>query len=312
MTDLTFQPPRKPSAELDVVAKTLASDSDAVRGAAWVPLSRIRTHADLEQRSTYHDIDELAESIAKHDQLEPIGLWEQRQDGAETFYYTIWGHSRVRALNTEICGKRDAFARIYRNITLDQARQLAFVENFRRNDLTLYDQARQVKASLDRGWSRTTIEALTGLNRRTIFRLDALNACAERSSAFAAAAQNPRFPLRAAEAFQQLKGWDAPLELQTQLFELLLADPPLSLGSFRRQLAALVAGPTAAAKSAPTTDGFVDAKGNFRLPALRLKASATAAEAEEAVESLRSALRELRRLKRAAERREAKTADGED
>lgn len=309
---MNFPAPRGPSPHLDLVANSLINN-DAVRGTAYVPLEKILPHPELEQRTVYTDVQEMAASIIEHGQLQPVGLWEQ-PDGT---YYLVWGYTRIAALRLPECDGREAFARIYKGLTLTKARELAFVENFSRQDLSLFDKAAQIRKSLADGWSQVTVAKLTGLDRRTIQRLELLATCAERSEAFAEAARLPGFPLRAAEVFNDLQGWTIPSERLVKLLPLLAGDTPITLAAFRRQLKSLVE-PSAPPPAAPPLSHLRQLKnGSF---SLSLKVSpGDIDEIDDRIEALQEALklaRKLRRdtLKTASEAAEAETEgpDGEN
>lgn len=287
-----FPKPRGPDARLDIVTQGLLHQ-DAAHQTTHLPLELIQSHPDLEQRTSYPKVEEMARSLADHGQLQPVGVWEQ-PDGT---YYLVWGYTRVEALRQPGVQQNEVYARVYRDLTIEKARELAFVENFSRQDLSLYDKARQIQRSIDDGWPATAISKLTGLDRRTIGRLQVLAQCAERSEAFREASTRPGFPLRAAEVFRDLEAWSLGEDRLKQILPLLTAeDKPLSIRAFGQQLRSLLS----AAKpphSAPAKAALRPLKtGGFRLSMRVVPGDPDALE--EHIVTLKEALKQARKLER--------------
>ncbi len=303
MTPTAFPSAREPSSTLDVVGRTMTT-LDAVQGTTFVPLADIKKHPELEQRSHYRKVDELAASIKEHGQLQPIGIWK-----TEGTLYLIWGHTRVRALESELCGGRDAYARIYTGLTLDQARQLAFVENFSRDDLSLYDQAQQITRSLANKWSKSLVATLTHLDRRTVHRLELLAEAAKHSEAFAAASRQQNFPLRAAEVFHSCEGWRVPEEVLAPLCASLVDTPGMSVPAFARQLNRLLPQSSSDTSTPKTPPKPVDTRGNFRMPSLKVKAESSVETYDAAIALLQENVKHLRSLRKKAAKSEHASAE---
>ena len=273
---------------------TLAAQAET----AHIDPKSIKPHPQLEQRTVYSGIDELAQSIAELGQQQPVGIW--RKDDGD---YLIWGYSRLRAMLHNLNAGKQIYARVYRKIDLDTAHRLAVAENFQRSQLSPLDKAKLVAASAERGWSQTLIARVTQMDRKTVRRLERLHEATQKSAALHRAAAQPDFPLSAADAFVDLQAWvleDAALEPVLQD----VASGIVSTQSLKRTLRSLLGAKpeTEEAQQRRAQPYRVYANGSFRLRPMSLAADATDQDYAQRIKTLRDAIRSLQRLQRDAKR----------
>jgi ParB family chromosome partitioning protein len=126
-------------------------------GLRKIPLSQIVDTGNV--REDYADIDELAESIKKTGQLEPVLVkaLEPDDDGIER-YELIAGHRRRMAFQ-KLCEAGEGFTNIDAIIVTGDKLTLQLVENLQRNDLTAVERERGIYQMCKNGLSQKEVAA---------------------------------------------------------------------------------------------------------------------------------------------------------
>ncbi len=313
LAGIRHAPSRSPASDLDIVAQALQHPAAQAETAFLDPKS-IKPHPQLEQRTVYAGVEELAQSIAELGQQQPVGVW--RKDDGD---FLIWGYSRLRALLHSLNAGKQIYARIYRRIDLDTAHRLAVAENFQRSQLSPLDKARLVAASTERGWSQTLIARVTQMDRKTVRRLERLHEAARKSAALQRAAALPDFPLSAADAFVDLEAWVLEDDTLNPVLDEVIAGT-MTTQNLKRTLRTLLGAKpeTEDARQRRAQPYRVYANGAFRLRPINIAANASAEDYAQRVKTLRDAIRRLQQLQRDAQRQtghrspSVETPDAED
>lgn len=122
-----------------------------------IPLNEISEGDNV--RGVYADIEELAESIERHGQLQPIGVY--KDDGAEP-WRILYGHRRLRAHQLLVSQGKAEFASISAIVTERPANieVVQLIENIHRDDLTDGDKEKAVRGLVDGGLSQREVSRM--------------------------------------------------------------------------------------------------------------------------------------------------------
>jgi ParB family chromosome partitioning protein len=134
-------------------------------GLREIPLSQIVSTGNV--RTDYRDIEELAESIKRNGQLEPVLVKALEKDeyGIEQ-YELIAGHRRYRA-HSFLCEKGESATSIKAVIVTGDKLTLQLVENLQRSDLTAAERESGIYAMCRNGLSQK--EAAAQLSKTVAF-----------------------------------------------------------------------------------------------------------------------------------------------
>jgi ParB/RepB/Spo0J family partition protein len=126
-------------------------------GLREIPLSQIIDAGNV--RSDYSEIEELAESIKKNGQLEPVLVktFDKDADGIEQ-YELIAGHRRYRAL-TFLHEQGESITSIKALIVTGDKLTLQLIENLQRSDLTAAERESGIYAMCKNGLSQKEVAA---------------------------------------------------------------------------------------------------------------------------------------------------------
>jgi ParB/RepB/Spo0J family partition protein len=120
-------------------------------GLKKIPLSRIVDTGNV--RENYESIEELAESILRHGQLEPalVKAAEPDEDGER--FEIIAGHRRLRAVRL-LCGRGEGVTTIDALVITGDKLTIQLVENLQRSDLTAEERERGISQLCQNGLSQ--------------------------------------------------------------------------------------------------------------------------------------------------------------
>lgn len=119
-----------------------------------IPLNEISEGDNV--RTSYANIDELAASIERHGQLQPVGVY--KDDGASP-WRILYGHRRLRAFQLLVEQGKAEFASISAVIVERPAslEVVQLIENIHRDDLSDVDKEKAVRGMVDRGMSQRDV-----------------------------------------------------------------------------------------------------------------------------------------------------------
>jgi ParB family chromosome partitioning protein len=137
-----------------------------------IPIDKIIPNP-YQPRKNFKNIEELALSIREKGLLQAIAVTKRDDD-----YIIIAGERRFRAckLNSKSEDKEIAskFAKIkavvFNNITNQELKELAVVENIHREDMTMFESADAFKSLKDDGYTIRDIELITGISKSKVQR----------------------------------------------------------------------------------------------------------------------------------------------
>jgi ParB/RepB/Spo0J family partition protein len=138
-------------------------------GIKKISLSQIIESGNV--RETYTDIEELAESIKVHGQLQPV-LVKIRGKNSDDIdeYELVAGHRRIRAFQY-LCDKGDDFSRIDSVVVTGDKLTLQLIENLQRSNLTSTERERGIYEMTQHGKiSHNDVAAILGKDRTYITR----------------------------------------------------------------------------------------------------------------------------------------------
>ena len=126
-------------------------------GLRQIPLSQIVGTGNV--RADYRDIEELAESIKKNGQLEPVLVkaLDVDSDGIDKFEL-VAGYRRCRALQ-HLCDKGEGFTNISAIVVTGDKLTLQLVENLQRSDLTAIERETGIYQMCETGISQKEVAA---------------------------------------------------------------------------------------------------------------------------------------------------------
>lgn len=119
-----------------------------------LPMEAILESDNFKLRLKIKDIDSLADDMKERGQLSPLFV----RPKAEGKYELVSGYRRFEALKK--IGAKETLARIFSNLTEDQALGMAVAENDQRNDLTPLEKALLCKRLQEGEKSRKEIAAI--------------------------------------------------------------------------------------------------------------------------------------------------------
>jgi ParB family chromosome partitioning protein len=146
--------------------------SEDVRRMFLVELTKIRPNPD-QPRKTFDEegLEELAQSIQKHGQLQPIVL---KKDDDEDMYILAAGERRFRA------HQRLGMTHIYAVLTDGSLDEISLIENVQREDLHPLELAEYLdKMMKNHSWSQVELSNVIGKARKTINEVLLLNTLPE-------------------------------------------------------------------------------------------------------------------------------------
>ncbi|WP_038055025.1 ParB/RepB/Spo0J family partition protein [Thermus amyloliquefaciens] len=130
-------------------------------GVVRLPLSAIRPNPHQPRRRfSQEGLEELAASIREKGLLQPL-LVRPKGEG----YELVAGERRLRA--AELAGLREVPV-VIRDLTDQEAMEVALVENLQREDLTPLEEARGYQALLDLGLTQEEVARRVGKARSTV------------------------------------------------------------------------------------------------------------------------------------------------
>lgn len=277
------------------------SKLDPKEATTYFKPSELKVHPELEQRTVYLKVDELAKSIKEEGQQLPIGVWD---NGNEK--YIIYGYTRWHALQHEVCKGLSLWARVYRNISLEEARKISLIENFERNSLTIGDEARLVARLQKDNWSQSKIAAELGFDRRRVVRLQAVTKVVDAFPSVAEATHTEGFPLAAPEEFLKVEGSRSLDEDKVKAaFSRLVGEETVSVGTFvsdvKRTLKAMRADGDAQDDEPEKGMFYKNSRGTIKVN-ISLKRNPSLEEVDSALEALKKATAETKKLRKAFEK----------
>lgn len=118
-----------------------------------IPLNEITEGDNV--RTSYANIEELAASIERHGQLQPIGVYRDENEA----WRILYGHRRLRAFQLLVDQGKAEFASVSAVIVErpSSLEVVQLIENIHRDDLSDPDKEKAVRAMVDRGMTQRDV-----------------------------------------------------------------------------------------------------------------------------------------------------------
>ena len=139
-----------------------AQAGDVVQDIILVGLDTLNFDTNIRTAMDEAKLQELAESIRQHGQLQPIQVVEggERKDGSRS-YRVVTGHRRVEA--AKILGLTTIKA-VRTKLRLDEFPEVQLIENLQRENMNAMDEAEAIKRIIDGGKTATEVAKSIGKN----------------------------------------------------------------------------------------------------------------------------------------------------